>query len=170
MRHPYLFKTRAGITPFVAADRLLRFGVMPMNPCVYEFLRKEKAGPVIVEARPQLPGYFCGFFDADKLWQVSQAGVLGRCMSPDHVMRPLKFETWQEIQAMTRISQEAPEIAPHGSLKPGMTVILRHGPFTGQRVRLQSTWSGGKKAKGLMELFGKMTEVSIEAGKVEIAA
>jgi transcription antitermination factor NusG len=170
MRHPYLFKTRAGVSPFTAADKLLRFGVLAVNPCVYEFVRKEKGGPVIVEARPQLPGYFCGFFDADKLWQVSQAGVLGRCMSPDHVMRPLDFRVWQQILDMNVLSQEAPEIAPHSALRAGMTVILRHGPHAGKRLRLQSTFSNGKRAKALLEMFGTMREVVVEAGKVEIAA
>ena len=174
MRQPYAFKV-AG-SPFRAAERLLRFSVIPMNPCEYRFARKAKTGESYMDPRPQLPGYFVGMFPADRWFQIRNAcfddgsRVLGSPLSPDGVMRPLAFQTWQDIMELNRYAEEAPIIVNQRGLRPGDTVILRHGPHAGKRFRLQSTSKSGHKARIILDVLGALREVEIKADAVEIAA
>ena len=98
MRHPYVFRCLGGRT-FKAADRLLRFGVLPRNPCLYSYARKA-GGVSVLEAKPLLPGYFCGLIDPAKLWQVCQAKfddgspILGSALSSDGHIRPMPLGIW----------------------------------------------------------------------------
>jgi hypothetical protein len=177
MRNFYVFKIVG--SPFRAADRLLRFGVVPMNPCEYQYVRKNKAGAAsvsVLEAVPQLPGYFCGMFDASKFWQIRNAcfddgsRVLGSPLSPDGHVRPLAYDVYRSIMDLNSYAEEAPVIVPQRGLKPGDTVILKQGPHAGKRFRLQSTNASGTKARIVMDFLGGLREVEIKADAVEIAA
>jgi transcription antitermination factor NusG len=174
MRHPYVFKISG--SPFRAADKLLRFSVLPMNPCEYRFARKAKTGEAVLEVYPQLPGYFVGMFPVDRWFQIRNAcyedgsRVLGAPLSPDRMMRPILFSAWQTIMELNSYAEEAPVIERQRGLKAGDMVILRHGPHAGKRFRLQSASANGTKARIVMDFLGGLREVEIKADAVEVTA
>jgi hypothetical protein len=188
MRNFYVFKIVG--SPFRAADRLLRFGVVPMNPYEYQYVRKQKGRSqsrligighnnpppdIVLEAVPQLPGYFCGMFDASKFWAIRNAcfddgsRVLGSPLSPDGHVRPLAYDVYRSIMDLNSYAEEAPVIVPQRGLKPGDTVILKSGPHAGKRFRLQSTSNNGAKARIIMDFLGGLREVEIKADAVDVA-
>lgn len=173
MRNPYVFRTKGG-REFAAAGRLLRFGVLPVNPCAYFYVRKNNKGDPILEAKPMLPGYFVGLFPGDKWWQIKNAcfddgsRVLGPVLSPDGMMRPLHDSTYRTIMDLNSYSADAPIIERQRGLKAGDTVILRSGPHAGKRFRLQWASKAGDKAKIVTKFLGALREVEIAAEAVDL--
>lgn len=173
MRQTYVFRIKGG-TEFKAADRLLRFGVMPMNPCRYHYVRKHKTGETVLEAEPHLKGYFVGLFPSDRWFEIRNAchqdgtRVLGAPLSPDGYMRPLRADIAATIQDMNYYSAEAPVIEQQRGLKVGQVVILKGGVHAGKRFRLQSVSKSGDKAEAMIEFLGSLRPVTIEAASVDI--
>jgi transcription antitermination factor NusG len=146
-----------------------------MNPCVYAYARKAGANSVL-EAKPLLPGYFCGLFDPSNLWRVCQAKfddgspVLGAGLSHDGHIRPLSLDTWTQILDLNSYTAEAPQVEMASGLRVGQTVILKNGPHAGARFRLERTTKSGSRAKIIMNILGALREVEITAEQVDVVA
>lgn len=161
-----MFRIRGG-TEFRAADRLLRFGVVALNPCHYAYTRKNAKGEAVLTAQPVLHGYFVGMIPLDSWWQITNAchddgsPVLGRALSVDGERRPLSWPTWHTIMDLNAYYAEAPTIEPQRGLKPGMTVVLKDGMHAGKRFRLQAMGKS-EKVKIVIHLLGGLRDVEIK--------
>jgi hypothetical protein len=172
MRHPYIFRVKGG-SEFKAADRLLRFGVVPMNPCFYAYTRKQ-GDVAVLTVKAQLHGYFVGMFPSDRWWEIRSATypdgsrVLGSGLSADGHVRPLDWNTWRNIMDLNSYSADAPVIEPQRGLRPGMMVVLKDGLHAGKRFRLQSMGKSDK-VKIVMDFLGGLRDVEIkDSNAVEI--
>jgi transcription antitermination factor NusG len=174
----YCFRVPGG-TELKAQAILTGHGLIGMNPVAYEYRRTAKDGTKIVEADPQLKGYYVGLVPDEVNWHVlldlrhptTNNRILGKPISLDGELRPLDPLSVLQIRKLQGMEPEAPQIDMQRGLRVGDTVIIRGGLHDGLRTkvkRIRRDNSKGQLVTGLLQLFGSWREVTINAINAEV--
>ncbi|UOF81835.1 transcriptional activator rfah factor [Caudoviricetes sp.] len=174
----YCFRVQSG-TELKAQAILTGHGLIGTNPVAYEYRRANRDGVKVVEAVPQLRGYYVGLVPDDIDWAtilelrnpITNIRILGKPISYDGSLRPLDPLSILQIRKLQGLEPESPQVEMQRGLKVGDTIVIRGGLHDGLRTKVKRISRDGSKGQfvvGLLKLFASWREVTIAAANSEL--